>query len=102
MYICFAHIHYVHFEISGNIVMMVLTGGMGTLFGPVVGAFIIVLASDLASVLWDRWMIVMGILYILFVLFARGGIWGFYEKLLRTWKTQKRKSPLSKEAAASS
>jgi branched-chain amino acid transport system permease protein len=102
MYICFAHIHYVHFEISGNIVMMVLTGGMGTLFGPVVGAFIIVLASDLASALWDRWMIVMGILYIVFVLVARGGIWGFYEKLLRTWKTQKRKSPLSKEAAASS
>ncbi|MCK7469462.1 MAG: hypothetical protein MZU95_00680 [Desulfomicrobium escambiense] len=54
--------------------MMVLTGGMGTLFGPVVGAFIIVLASDLASLLWDRWMIGMGLLYILFVLFARGGI----------------------------
>ena len=102
MYICFAHIHYVHFEISGNIVMMVLTGGMGTLFGPVVGAFIIVLASDLASTLWDRWMIILGVLYILFVLFARGGIWGFYEKLLRTWKTQKRKSPLSKEADVSS
>ena len=83
MYICFAHIHYVNFEISGNIVMMVLTGGMGTLFGPVVGASIIVLASDLASALWDRWMIVMGALFIFFVLFARGGIWGFYEKWLR-------------------
>jgi len=102
MYICFAHIHYVHFEISGNIVMMVLTGGMGTLFGPVVGAFVIVLASDLASALWDRWMIILGVLYILFVLFARGGIWGFYEKLLRTRKTQKRKNPRSKEAAVSS
>jgi branched-chain amino acid transport system permease protein len=83
MYICFAHIHYVHFEISGNIVMMVLTGGMGTLFGPVIGAFIIVLASDLASALWDRWMLIMGVLFIFFVLFARGGLWGLFEKLLK-------------------
>jgi branched-chain amino acid transport system permease protein len=88
MYICFAHIHYVNFEISGNIVMMVLTGGMGTLFGPVVGASIIVLASDLASALWDRWMIVMGALFIFFVLFARGGIWGFYENWLRARQTK--------------
>lgn len=86
MYICFAHIHYVHFEISGNIVMMVLTGGMGTLFGPVVGAFIIVLATDVASALWDRWMIVMGAMFVFFVLFARGGIWGFYEKWRRARK----------------
>ncbi len=80
MYITFAHIHYVHFEISGNIVMMVLTGGMGTLFGPIVGAFIIVLASDLASAVWDRWMFLMGVLFVFFVLFARGGIWGLLEK----------------------
>ena len=84
MYICFAHIHFVHFEISGNIVMMVLTGGMGTLFGPVIGAFIIVLASDLASALWDRWMLLMGAMFVFFVLFARGGLWGLLEKLLRT------------------
>lgn len=55
--------------------MMVLTGGMGTLFGPVIGAFIIVLASDLASALWDRWMLIMGAMFVFFVLFARGGLW---------------------------
>jgi branched-chain amino acid transport system permease protein len=80
MYIQFAHIHNVHFETSGNIVMMVLVGGMGTLFGPVVGAFMIVTASDLASSIWDRWMLVMGVLFIFFVLFARGGIWSLLEK----------------------
>lgn len=81
MYINFAHIHNVHFETSGNIVMMVLIGGMGTLFGPVVGAGLIVLASDLASALWERWMLVMGVLFIFFVLFARGGIWSLVERL---------------------
>lgn len=80
LYIQFAHIHNVHFETSGNIVMMVLVGGMGTLFGPVVGSFLIVTASDLASSIWDRWMLVMGVLFIFFVLFARGGIWSLLEK----------------------
>lgn len=83
MYICFAHIHNVHFETSGNIVMMVLIGGMGTLFGPMVGAFLIVLASDLASAVWERWLFIMGLLFIFFVIFARGGIWSMLEKLLK-------------------
>ncbi len=82
MYICFAHIHNVHFETSGNIVMMVLIGGMGTLFGPIVGAGLIVLASDVASAIWDRWLFVMGVLFILFVLFARGGIWSMLQKIV--------------------
>ncbi|MDA3788108.1 MAG: branched-chain amino acid ABC transporter permease [Desulfobacula sp.] len=89
MYICFAHIHSVHFEISGNIVMMVLIGGMGTLFGPMIGAFLIVLGSDLASSLWERWQFVMGVLFILFVLFARGGVWGILEKLSTRLFTKK-------------
>jgi branched-chain amino acid transport system permease protein len=86
MYIQFAHIHNVHFETSGNIVMMVLVGGMGTLFGPIVGAFMIVTASDLASAVWDRWMLVMGALFVFFVLFARGGIWSLLEKGVRRLK----------------
>lgn len=80
MYIQFAHTHYVQFQTSGNIVMMVLIGGMGTLFGPVVGAFLIVLASDLLSAAWDRWMLIMGLLFVFFVLFARGGIWSLVDK----------------------
>jgi branched-chain amino acid transport system permease protein len=80
MYIQFAHIHNVHFETSGNIVMMVLIGGIGTLFGPIVGALTIVTASDLLSAIWDRWMLIMGALFIFFVLFARGGIWSLLEK----------------------
>ena len=80
MYIQFAHIHNVHFETSGNIVMMVLIGGIGTLFGPIVGAVLIVTASDLASAIWDRWMLIMGVLFIFFVLFARGGIWSLLQK----------------------
>ena len=69
MHINFAHIHNVHFETSGNIVMMVLIGGMGTLVGPFVGSFLLTIASEVASSLWDRWLIIQGVVFILFVLF---------------------------------
>jgi branched-chain amino acid transport system permease protein len=82
MHINFAHIHNVHFETSGNIVMMVLIGGMGTLVGPFIGSFLIMTASEFASNLWDRWLLIQGIVFIFFVLFARGGIWGIVE----SWK----------------
>lgn len=89
MYIQFAHTHNVHFETSGNIVMMVLVGGMGTLFGPIVGAIMIVTASDLASAVWDRWMLVMGVMFVFFVLFARGGIWSLLEKSMAFLRRKK-------------
>ena len=75
MYITFAHIHNVAFDTSGNILLMVLIGGMGSLFGPVIGAFVIVTASDIASAYWARWPLILGVVCIVFVLFARGGIW---------------------------
>ena len=92
MHINFAHIHNVHFETSGNIVMMVLIGGMGTLVGPFIGAILIMCASEFASTLWDRWLIIQGVVFILFVLFARGGIWGIVESVKdRLRKTNEKK-----------
>ncbi len=88
MHINFAGIHSVHFETSGNIVMMVLIGGMGTLIGPVIGAGLITLASDFASTLWDRWLIIQGVVFILFVLFARGGIWGILESVRERFRAR--------------
>jgi len=76
MFVTFAHIHNVAFDTSGNIVLMELIGGMGSLFGPIIGAFVIVVASDVASAYWERWPLILGIICIVFVLFARGGIWG--------------------------
>ena len=76
MFLTFAHIHNVAFDTSGNIVLMELIGGMGSLFGPVIGAFVIVLASDIASAYWARWPLILGVICIVFVLFARGGVWG--------------------------
>ena len=75
MFITFAHIANVGIDVSASIIIMVLVGGMGTLFGPVIGAFVFVMTSEIASVYWDRWLIILGAVCIVFVLFARGGIW---------------------------
>ena len=82
----FAHISNVAIDTSGNILMMELIGGIGTLFGPIIGAFIIVLASEKASALWARWPLILGAIFICFVLFARGGIWGAIASISRKIK----------------
>ena len=86
MFMNFAHISNVAFDTSGNIVMMELIGGIGTLFGPILGAFLVVLASEKASALWARWPLVLGVIFVLFVLFARGGIWGLITSSIQKFR----------------
>jgi branched-chain amino acid transport system permease protein len=64
------------FAHNGMAVQMVVVGGLGTLWGPLGGAVVIVLLQQLASIYVQRWMTVLGILFVLVVLFARTGMWG--------------------------
>jgi branched-chain amino acid transport system permease protein len=77
---------YLHWGLSGQVMIMLIVGGAGTLTGPIFGAAIIRLFPNLVSSYTDRWETLLGILFILFVLFAPKGIFG----LLRT--LQKRRS----------
>ncbi len=95
LFMNFAHITNVAFDTSGNIVMMELIGGIGTLFGPIIGAFVVVFASDKFSAMWARWPLILGAIFVLFVLFARGGIWGIIISATRKF----RHSSLSKNTS---
>ncbi|MBO6719763.1 MAG: branched-chain amino acid ABC transporter permease [Rhizobiaceae bacterium] len=66
----------VHFQMSGEVILMVIVGGVGTLWGPVIGAALIVAMHDyLASI--GEWMIVIqGLLFLAVVQFFRRGIMG--------------------------
>lgn len=57
-------------------VLMAILGGIGTLIGPVIGAFIIVFLRNWVSILIERWPTIMGTIFILNVLFARDGLVG--------------------------
>lgn len=66
----------VHYTKSGQVVMMALLGGMGTFFGPFVGAAAFLLIEDVLAMLTANWQLFVGIIFIIFVLFFPRGIWG--------------------------
>ena len=66
---------YMHWTRSGDIMVMVILGGMGTLFGPVIGAFAFLLLEDVLAAWTAHWQVVLGPLLVLIVLYARGGLW---------------------------
>jgi branched-chain amino acid transport system permease protein len=67
---------FMHWTRSGEIMFMVILGGMGTLFGPVVGAVALLLLEDVLSALTEHWQLILGPILVLVVLFAKRGLFG--------------------------
>ena len=65
-----------HYLTSGQAIMMCLLGGMGTFFGPFVGAAAFLLIEEGATNFTQHWQLVTGVVFIVFVLFFPKGIWG--------------------------
>lgn len=61
---------------SGLVVMMTLLGGMGSFFGPFIGALAFLVMEDVISLWTAHWQLFVGAIFILFVLFLPKGIWG--------------------------
>ena len=68
---------YMHWFRSGEIMILVLVGGMGTLFGPLFGAAAYLLFEEVISDITQHWMIIFGPILIILVVFAKQGLWGF-------------------------
>jgi branched-chain amino acid transport system permease protein len=66
-------------RLSGDVLMMVILGGMGTLHGPILGAFALVLLQDVLAGATRHWLLPMGLFIILAVLGLPGGIGGLAE-----------------------
>lgn len=69
-----------HYLLSGQAVMMCLLGGMGTFFGPFVGAAVFLTLEDVVTTLTRNWMGIVGAVFMFFVLFFPAGIWGTFIK----------------------
>jgi branched-chain amino acid transport system permease protein len=67
---------FMHWTRSGEIMVMVILGGMGTLFGPVLGAMAYLLLEDVLSAWTVHWQLILGPLLLLVVLYARRGLFG--------------------------
>lgn len=69
---------------SANVLLMVILGGVGSLFGAIVGAFALVLAQDFFSSLTKHWLLPMGAFIILAVMLLPNGLIGTLQTL-RGW-----------------
>jgi branched-chain amino acid transport system permease protein len=65
-----------HWSTSGQVVIMTLLGGAGTFFGPFVGAGAFLVLEDFISARTESWPLVIGLIFMAFVLFLPKGIWG--------------------------
>jgi len=73
----------VHWTMSGEVVLMTLLGGLGTVFGPVVGAFIVVSLENYLAQLGAWVTVVQGVIFVICVLTFRRGVIGELARLLR-------------------
>ena len=73
----------VHWSMSGEVVLMTLVGGLGTVFGPVVGALVIVAMANYLAQLGAWVTVVQGGIFVICVLTFRRGVIGELARLLR-------------------
>lgn len=82
----------VYWTMSGQVMVMVIIGGAGTLVGPVLGAGALLVVQNIVSSHTDRWPTIMGLLFVFFVFAARKGILGLIDQAWnglrrRAWKS---------------
>ena len=68
---------------SGDLMVMVILGGIGSLFGPLIGTIAFLALEEVLSGITEYWQIIIGPLLLLVVLFGRGGIDGWLGRLRR-------------------
>jgi branched-chain amino acid transport system permease protein len=68
---------------SGELIFMVVMGGTGSLFGPLIGTAAFVFLEEFLSYITIYWHLIFGLLLIALVLFGRGGIDGWLQRFNR-------------------
>jgi len=76
----FADPHDLHWQQSGEFVIMAVLGGMRSFWGPLVGAAIFVVLQDYVSTMTENWMSFIGLFFVLVVLFFPNGVLGILRK----------------------
>ena len=71
----------IYWTSSGDILIMTMLGGAGTLIGPAIGAGVFLLMKNVVSSYSDHWLAIIGAVFICCVLFFPGGIWGTLRQL---------------------
>jgi ABC-type branched-subunit amino acid transport system ATPase component/ABC-type branched-subunit amino acid transport system permease subunit len=81
---------------AGELLSMVVIGGMHHILGPALGALFFILFRELLSIWSANWLLYFGLVFVGFVIYSPGGLAGIWETLTRRWR------PLPEESAAMS
>jgi branched-chain amino acid transport system permease protein len=79
------------FVTSGNVVFATLIGGSGSLYGPVIGSVVFIWLSESMSTVWARWPLLLGVAFVIVVLFLRGGVVEAWSRFW-TWRSSKQRA----------
>src|SRR5258705_11462678 len=79
----FANTELLFWLLSGQVLIMVIVGGAGTLIGPVLGAAFFLTVEHQLSNYTEAWALFFGLIFIAFVIFAPEGIWGLIRARFR-------------------
>ena len=90
----FASPAYLAWTVSGELIVIVVLGGMGTVFGPLVGSLVLLISEEILKALTDHWMMILGLLIVLVVLTARRGVYGY----LLEWDEYRERRRLAADA----
>ena len=81
IHLAFVPIENLHWTTSGEIVVITLLGGMGHFFGPMVGTALFIGLREFISSFFERWQLIVGIIFVLIVIFLPEGIYAIPEKI---------------------
>ena len=70
----------IEYHTSEIVLIMTIIGGAGNLFASVLGAAFYLVAGDLLSAIWPRWLLLLGLLLVAIALFMQRGLWGLIER----------------------
>jgi len=92
----FASPAYMAWTLSGEMIVIVVLGGMATVFGPLVGSLVLLLSEEILKAFTEHWMMILGPLIVLVVLTARRGVYGY----LLDWDAWRERRKLAADARA--
>jgi branched-chain amino acid transport system permease protein len=72
----FASPAYMAWTVSGDLIVMIIIGGVGTIVGPLVGAIVYVALETVVAAYTQHWMVILGPIILLVALFAHRGLYG--------------------------
>jgi branched-chain amino acid transport system permease protein len=70
----------IEYHTSETLLIMTIIGGSANLFASVLGAAAYLVAGDLLSAIWPRWLLLLGLILIVIALFLQRGLWGLIER----------------------